>query len=476
MKYIAVVFVHQCRLFFHDMGMIWFYIGGIVVFGVIFPLILRSETPQFVLAILMTATLQKQWAAESVALERENQTLESLLSTPISSKTLLFGKALFNFVCTIIYYVLMLVCILLFWHITRVGDGVIMPIGWLLFGVVSLCTFLVTTLYSVLVSAKVTSVRDAGRKATIFCYLFAFLLIVASSLLMDQSLSAWSTTVIVILLYLIMLGLMITYLLLQITKVNRSRLMMPEVIWNAVRKHKISYSRSGRRSQIQTVFVHEWRYFCTLKGLILMFCLLIVSPAIFLALGKYYLNQNNIYYAIWITILMIPRVPCNLIAYSVGGEKAYKTAESILSTSISVKALFIGKSAVPMLVCLIMLILSSCVTLVVTNLIAFWEGVQTLIFYDVLQSILLFAGGMLVSITMVLVTAILSLTAKSPRKGLYISTILGFTFILPILIIMYCLTNKIAGALIYIGFLVVMDTIIFQKISGMVREDIMMRL
>ena len=199
----------------------------------------------------------------------------------------------------------------------------------------------------------------------------------------------------------------------------------------------------------------------------------VICPAVILILAYYYLNNNNLYYAILLTILIIPRFPTNLIAYSVGGEKAYKTGESILSTPVSVSALFWGKIAVPMVVCGIMLIISSALNLIVTNLIAGWAGETGLIFYNATQLVLLLGVGSGISIIMTLSTSILSLKAKNPRKGLYFSTILGVVFILPALGIVYLIDWKLVGALMYLVVLFIVCIIMYGKISKASRQALM---
>lgn len=42
MKQTGFVLRHQCRLFLQDKGMLLFYIGGIAIFGILFPLLSRN--------------------------------------------------------------------------------------------------------------------------------------------------------------------------------------------------------------------------------------------------------------------------------------------------------------------------------------------------------------------------------------------------------------------------------------------------
>lgn len=476
MKLIGTVFHHQRKLFFHDKGMMAFYIGGIVVLGFIMPLFVHSEGPQFTLAIIMTVTLQKQWLAESIAGERENRTLESLLSTSLPSGALLLGKMLFNLFTTVIYFVLMLACNLLSWYVVKADRTILPPAGWVLFLAASLGIFSIIALYGVSASGRAASVRDAGRGLTVVGYGCAIILAAVTVIITDQTGLSRYQIVTVLLLFMAVIAAVILFLLLRILKMHRPELMSAAGRAKARRKHSAKSIGTGVRSQIRSVFEHEWRYFCTLKGLIAQFVGFTLCPPLILWLGYDYLGQNNLYYAIIITIFLIPRIPTNLIAYSVGGEKAYKTGESILSTPVSVKALFLGKSVVPILISVIMLMISSVCNLVMGNWITKTGGGIPQLFYTADQVILLYAVGIAVSCLMIMVTGTFSLAAKNPRKGLYLSTFLGFLFILPLMGIIYLMPNKLIGAIIYFTALVALNVVLFAKLIGTERYYLMSRL
>lgn len=469
------VFTHQRKLFFKDKGMFLFYLGEILVLGIIVPIFIHNLMTQITLAMFMTVTVQKQWAAESIAGERENKTLESLLSTSIAAKDLLLGKSLFIMICGIFYYGLMISCVLIVRFITKSNND-LSTFGWVIFAITSLCIISITSLYGVLASSKAMNVREAGRKPTIVCYLFSLLFsIVLTIFTMGQSIPI-EAVVAISMVFLIIAAMVIIYSLISLFRLKRPSLIEINSPSKIYVKGSNYYAHKGTPSQTLSVFAHEWRYFKTLKGLILHFAISTLCPAIILWIGDYYLGENNLYYAILITIVLIPRIPSNLVAYSVGGEKAYKTGESLLSTPASTKALFIGKSIVPLLICMIMLILSSTFTLIVSNLIAYGNGIKSFMFYSADQIILLYGISLTVNLTMVMASAILSLGAKNPRKGLYFSTILGLVFIVPVLAIIYLMEYKLLGAIAYFVFLLVIDIIIYGKINKMSRPALMARL
>lgn len=472
MNKVSFIIGNQRKLFFKDKGMLLFYAGSIVLLGIAFPIIFDSTSTQLMLAAFMTVTLQKQWGAESVAGERENRTLESLLSAAVRTKVILLGKVCFNLFCGMAYHFMMVACIVT----TRYFCGYeneLTILGWIVYVCAALCLLVFTASYGVLCSAKAANVREASARPTVMCYLFSLFFIVVLSTLINSEGLPIEGVVAILILYFIPICIGIIWAFVRILGISRSKIIEAEKV-KKVREKQNSYKLSKNiRSQTASVFAHEMRYLRTLKWLIFGLSYLIICPAIVLCLGYYYLKQNNLYYAILLTIILIPRFPTNLIAYSVGGEKAYKTGESILSTPVSVPALFWGKVAVPMVVCGIMLFISSALNLVVANLIARWTGETGFIFYNPTQLVLLLGVGGGINIIMTLSTFVLSLKAKSPRKGLYFSTILGLVFVLPALGIVYLMDYKLLGAIVYLVVLLVVSFIMYMKISKASRQTLM---
>ena len=81
-------------------------------------------------------------------------------------------------------------------------------------------------------------------------------------------------------------------------------------------------TRTKPKSQFSIVLIHELKYLWKLKMLLLNFVILCVCPAIVVNIFKYYTGVVNLYYPVLLTVLMLPRAPVNLIAYSIGGEKS----------------------------------------------------------------------------------------------------------------------------------------------------------
>lgn len=472
MSQTLLVISNQRRLFLRDKGMLLFYAGSIAALGIVFPILFDSSVSGLTLITFMTVTLQKQWASDSVAGERENRTLEALLSTPLNTKAVLFGKAAFNFLCGTVYYVLILVYFLTTRYLRGTENG-LSPLVWTIYEGGALCLLVLTALYGTLCSAKAANVRQAGTRPTMVCYLFTLLLVVVLAVLNTGETPTDEVVNVVAALFFTAIGGTILYSVVKLLRLSRPGITEAErpARGKQVRAGEALFSAAHTR--MGSVFAHEWRYFRTLKGLILQFCVLAVCPAIVLFLGWYYLGRNDLYYAVLLTILIIPRIPANLVAYSVGGEKAYRTGESILSTPVSVTALFWGKAAVPLMVCGVMLLLSSALNLLAANLIAGWMGETGFVFYDAGQLVLLFGVGLGVCASMILTAAILSLKAKNPRMGLYLSTILGIGFIIPALAVVYLTQSKLIGAAIYLALLLVFCIVMYKKIQGASRQVLM---
>ena len=77
-----------------------------------------------------------------------------------------------------------------------------------------------------------------------------------------------------------------------------------------------------------------------------------------MALWDYFFGGVNLYAALAVLSLGTARITVNLTAYTIGGERAYKTFESLLSTPIGTGALFLGKGLLALLFSLIISILA----------------------------------------------------------------------------------------------------------------------
>ncbi|MDL2327394.1 ABC transporter permease subunit [Ruminococcaceae bacterium OttesenSCG-928-A11] len=466
--------------------MLVFYGIGMVGLGVILPLFVRELVTQLLLVTFMATTLQKQWTAESVAGERENRTLESLLSSPLPARTILLGKALFNLLCAAVYTLAITACVVFTRFATRT-PAQLTPVGWVVYGAAVLCVLTITALYGVLCSARAETVRQAGKRPTIVCYLFSILQVVVLTVLTMGEIPVEASALICSVFFLAA-GSVIAYTWIRILRMTRPGMIEVAKQRGAARqegRRTQGKEATGRRSPISSVFAHEWRYLKTLKGLLLQFFALTLCPAgIYLTMWLM-TGQEDLNYTVLLTILMMPRIPVNLIAYSVGGEKAYRTGESILSTPVSVSALFWGKAAVPVIISALILLLSSALSLALANVISLvlspeqigafsaYGSANKLMLYNGTQLVLLFGVGMATSLVMIFASAMLSLKAKTPRKGLYYSTFLGLIFFLPASGIVYLAGGSLWWSLAYFILLLVAGVCLYAKIHKASRPALM---
>lgn len=112
MNEIETVFRMQKKEYFKDKGALIFHLCAVVLIGIVAPVFRMNDTVLLSGSILFPLTLLKQWTANSFAGEKEMKTIETLLSSPIKSRSLFYGKCMFcifsSGVCYLSIFVLML--------------------------------------------------------------------------------------------------------------------------------------------------------------------------------------------------------------------------------------------------------------------------------------------------------------------------------------------------------------------------------
>jgi ABC-type Na+ efflux pump permease subunit len=219
-------------------------------------------------------------------------------------------------------------------------------------------------------------------------------------------------------------------------------------------------------------------YLRSLKTLLLHFGILCLAPGIFAWVFAYYSGgRMDLNYAVFATVFMIPRVPTNLIAYSIGGEKVYKTGESLLSAPLCVRPVFLAKCMAPVLVSTVMLTVSALVTLMGAGLIGLIApDTAPLGGYTAAQLVLLFPVGITASGMMVFISAVLSVILKTPRHGLYATSIISIVFLFPVLAIVYLAQNILLWSALYFAVLFIGNAICVKSISDKITRPQIMRL
>ncbi|WP_339271101.1 hypothetical protein MKY19_13875 [Paenibacillus sp. FSL R5-0744] len=112
MNEIETVFRMQIKEYFKDKGALIFHLCAVVLIGIVAPVFQMNDTVLLSGSILFPLTLLKQWTANSFAGEKEMKTIETLLSSPIKSRSLFYGKCMFcivsSGVCYLSIFILML--------------------------------------------------------------------------------------------------------------------------------------------------------------------------------------------------------------------------------------------------------------------------------------------------------------------------------------------------------------------------------
>lgn len=459
MKNSNSVFRIQYKLFLREKGMLIFYFLLVLMTGVVVPIFYQGIQMLLSFLSLLIIMLIKPMLADSLAGERERKTLESLLSTPLPVKSIIWGKIKFYFVFSALFFLvtasLMIITLHFFAHqIPFSGWQWICICSALLLNLITIC------MTGVYYSAQSDHSYTANSKISKIAYSFIFLQIVYLSVIFQGQL-------------LIVLVLSIPFLLIELCMIcfhiyKIQKLKQADII-NIAEKtqsqpNHTKTSALSPKSQFEAVVRHELKYLLKLKTLLINFMILCACPVLVVCILYYYFGTVNLYYAVILTSLMMPRAPVNLIAYSIGGEKAYKTGESLLSTPIRLLPLFLAKCIIPIVISAIMLILSSLLTLAGANVIGIVFESGNTYFYTIDQLILLIPVSIMSCITMVFITGVLSVSMKTPRQGLYLSSMIGVIFVVPILMIVYLTQNPLIWSILYFIILFLITILLIKKV------------
>ena len=469
----SLVFRNQLAQFKREKGMMVFYCLAIVIIGIIVPIFIKGVESSLTMAVLLTATFLKPILSDSVAGEREHRTLETLLSSPINGKSIIWGKFHFSLLFAVVFFGLTaLFAVMTNWF---AGYEIALSTSqW--FGVIllALLNFGAIAIAGVHASATSTDMRVANSRVSRIAYPLGliFLVYLPVVAILDFIPALVFTLV-----------LACFYLCVFITFVAKaSRMKQADYYENIkikIRKSQDTHSSfNAPKSQFGIVFGFELKYLMTLKTLLLNFGAMCFAPALIACVLPFYTGAFDLNYAVFMTILLIPRIPTNLIAYSIGGEKVYRTGESLLSTPLHIRSVFLAKCMIPVLVTTVMLILSSVFTLMGATIFG-WitTDIIPIYRYTIAQLVMLFPVGIFSSMLMMFLSAIFSVILRTPRHGLYVTSIISFLFVAPILAIVYLTSNLLLWSVMYSAVLLISCLICARGISDKITHpQIMSRL
>ncbi len=470
-----LVFRNQFAQFKREKGMLIFYGLSLVCIGIILPFFLHGAETLFTMAALFTALYLRPLLADSLAGEREHRTLEALLSSSVSGSSIAWGKLRFCLFFALAFFGLAVL------SGTLISQLIGYPItfaAWQWFGVVAgaLLSFCAISVAGVFASATSADLRSANSRISRSTYLLGFLYVVFLAVLVS---AGFIPSLVVASVLALGYCCVIAIFALRIAKMKQSDFYENIKTKPVVKEHEQLSSHAAPKTPYETVLRFELKYFRTLKTLLLNFGVLCVCPALLtLSIALLIGGAMDLNYAVLVTVLMIPRVPVNLIAHSVGGEKVYKTGESLLSTPLRIGLIFLAKCSTPILVSVVMLVLAAVVTLAFTG-IAAWvaPGLAPVNGYNVSQLVLLFPVSIMISVLMMFLSALFSVVMKTPRQGLYVNTIISSTFVLPVVAILYLTQQVLLWSLVYLAVLLVGSALCVMIISrNITRPQIMARL
>lgn len=469
----ALVFRVQFALFKREKGMLLFYLLCGAVVGIAVPLFYHSMEFIIPMAVFFPVIFLKPLLADSLAGERERETLESLLSAPIGGNRIIWGKTLFCWLFAAVFFIL----IIGFAVATFLVTGLEVNIAawqWICVILAPILNFAAISLAGVYASAFSPDPYTANRKASRIAYPLGILLIAFLSIVfLAEPISILVTG---LFFALVVSGVILVY------SVKASRMRQADYFEN-VRIKKSSKAHDGAaslitpKSQFSIVFRHELRVLLTYRSLFLNPLGLITgcfAPAIVVCLLTCLTRTIDLNYAVLVTLLLIPRTPMNLAAISIGGEKAYKTGESLLATPLRVRPVFLAKSMLAIVFSAITLVVSALLTLGVAYLAGKLLGMPGSYTYSGGQAVLLFLAGIMSGVTMVFITGVLSVNLKTPRQGLYMASILSFAFILPPLAIIYLTHHALIWAIVYSAVLAIGNAMCVKSISDRIERPLIM--
>ena len=446
---ILSVIKNQWKHFIVDKGMIFFYIISIIIVGLIAPYFMKNFQTSFTIIAVLTIMVSKPLISDSVASEREKKTLESVLSSPITIIEYLIGKvafcmlfsSIFWLLCNIVFYI---ACN--FFSISITSSRVVIT-EWFISIIIIL---LLVTVAGIYISSKSENIHIAQNKINVISYPLIIMLIIYFCVTNTNIIEA--KIVINVIFYTIIVVLLVRNIR-KLFQMNHSDFY--EGIIKEEKNIEFLSSEKGLLlgyGDFMTVICHEFKYMKTLKTLNYSFLVNFIGPVAMLLVSNYFTGEYNIYFSVLTMNMMIPKIPTSYVAYSIGGEKAYKTGESLLSTPISLSSMILGKTVLPNIISAITIIVSTLLTLPVYSYV---KNINAIVGLSASTWILMIPVSLLSSIIMTFLIAILSFILKTPRQAYLVTIFGGYIFMVPTAFILFVASNQLVWSLIYLAVLMI---------------------
>lgn len=263
----VTVFHLQLALFRCEKGMLIFYLLCIMIAGVIAPILLPGLGSTLPISGLLTVLFLKSILTDSLAGERENKTLESLLSTSIDGKSIIGGKFIFSVTFGLVFFTITILCAVLTKWV--MGSPLNMRAWqWACVLLLSILNFISISIAGTYASATSGDSRMAGSRVSRIVYPFGLLLIVYFSIVsLEQMIPALFAGLIIMLIYLCPA---IVYAI-KVLKMKQDGYFENIKIQGSKKNNSCHASSIVPKSQFSIVFRQELRKLWTLKFMLFNF-------------------------------------------------------------------------------------------------------------------------------------------------------------------------------------------------------------
>ncbi len=278
----SLVFLNQFARFKREKGMFIFYCLSIALIGIALPCFFHGVESFLTMAALFTVLYVRPLLADSLAGEREHRTLETLLSSPVSGKSIVWGKCRFCLYFALVFFGAAVILGAMMFQFT--GYAIAFE-AWQWLGVAAgaLLIFGAISIAGVFASATSVDLRTANSRIARSAYPLGLLYLVFLTVLVAAgflpSLVVGSAVA------LVCLGIIAYYAF-------RIRTMKQSDYYENVKAKSVAKKRNqlvpnerfltgtAPKSPFETVFRFELKYFRKLKTLLVNFGLLCASPAL----------------------------------------------------------------------------------------------------------------------------------------------------------------------------------------------------
>lgn len=406
--------------------------------------------------------------------EKEKRTIETLLSSPVTIQDLIRAAFLCYFPAVMLFSIFTLgaqtILVYLLHHTLPLFNIQLLFLGLLY---LLIMVFLVYT--GITISLVSESVIQASKRMSVRS--FSNLILFSTGIYLMESGNAINFFILMA-----PCALILTVLLFYKIRSQKKRITI-ERVFGGTSKNKTQAAIHSNNSTVKpnllgAIFRHEVALAKTYSLLNIHMLLMVFIPAMLLycisLLPEY--QQYGLYtWPISCALLLVLRIPTNFISISIGGEKAYKTFESLLSTPAPLGQIFVGKILPSVILSGTILALSSIATLATSNVLQFLKGEPfSFINYSLFEWIMILGAGLQLTVLMVFITGYLSLTSKSPRAGLWIASFATLALGIPYILVLIFANGSIPASLLFSILILLLNFLCFFVVLKKIDRKILL--